>query len=164
MFKLIVLALAGLAAVSAYEVVQDDQGQEFFLVPLHRQRRQTSVDISKSNPGVRATVSHQGTIFNNGDHRLDGGAFASKQFRPSGPATVGGKLGYSHVPSGSGLNVGAQRTQRFGTDVSATGNANLWRRGNARLDAVGQYNRHFGGLGGTGRPNYYGGLQFSHRF
>lgn len=101
---------------------------------------------------------------NSNGHRLDGGAFASKQFRPSGPTTVGGQLGYSHTPSGSNLNVGAQRTQRFGTDLSASGTGNIWRNGNARLDAVGRYDRHFGGVGGTGRPNYYGGLQFTGRF
>ncbi|RZC32121.1 uncharacterized protein BDFB_011474 [Asbolus verrucosus] len=164
MYKLVVLALVSAAVVSAYDVVQDEEGQEFYLVPLHRQRRQTNIGISKENPGVRITAGHKGTVFDNGNHRVDGGAFASKQFRPSGPATVGGQLGYSHVPSGSNLNVGAQHTQRFGTDLSASGRGNLWRQGNSRLDAVGSYNRHYGGLGGTRRPNYYGGLQFNHRF
>ncbi|KAJ3646420.1 hypothetical protein Zmor_024009 [Zophobas morio] len=165
MNTILVFAFACFAASSAYNV-QDARGQEYYLVPLHRQRRQaTGVDIrGGAGGGVRTSLNHQGTIFNNGVHRLDGAASASKQFHPSGPLSVTGQLGYSHVPSGSGLNVGAQHTHRGGTDLSASGNANIWRRGNSRLDAVGNYNRHYGGPWGTGRPNYYGGLKFSHRF
>lgn len=59
-----------------------------------------------------------------------------------------------------------QNTHRFGTDVSAQGNLNLYRGNNGRttLDANAGYNRHFGGPGGTGKPNYGGGLQFNHRW
>ncbi|KAJ3646418.1 hypothetical protein Zmor_024007 [Zophobas morio] len=165
MNKLLVFVFACIAVSSAY-VVQVADGQEYYLVPLHRQRRQTTgVDISKgAGGGVRTTLNHQGTIFNNGVHRLDGAASASKEFRPSGPLSVTGQLGYSHIPSGSGLNVGAQHTHRGGTDLSASGNANLWSKGNSRLDAVGTYSRHYGGPWGTGKPDYYGGLQFTHRF
>ncbi|XP_044254662.1 uncharacterized protein LOC123005111 [Tribolium madens] len=127
--------------------------------------RQTSVDISGGGrSGTTVTAGHQGTILDKNGYRLDGGAFASKQFHPNGPATIGGQLGYTHTPSGSNLNLGASHTQKYGTDLNLQGVGNLWRNGNSRLDAVGNYGRHYGGPGGTGRPNYYGGLQFNHRF
>ncbi|XP_063901032.1 uncharacterized protein LOC135120597 [Zophobas morio] len=165
MNPILVLAFACFAVSSAY-VIQDRDGEEYYLAPLHRQRRQTTgFDISKeANGGIRTSANYLGTIFNNGVHRLVGGASISKEFRPSGPLSVAGQLGYSHIPSRSGLNIDVQRTSRGGTDFSATGNANLWRNGNSRLDAVGSYTRHYGGPWGTGRPNYYGGLQFSTRF
>lgn len=95
---------------------------------------------------------------------MTGGAFASKPFRPSGPATVGGNVNYNHLPSGSGIGVNAAKTPRFGTDLGVQGNANLWRKGNSRLDAVGSYQRHFGGQFGTGKPQAYAGLNFNHQF
>lgn len=122
------------------------------------------MQITPGNPGVRITGTHQGTIYSNGNHQVDGNAMISKAFRPSGPITTGGGLSYQHLPSGSGLNLNAQHTPKYGTDFSASGNANLWQRGNSRLDAVGNYGRHYGGFGGTGRPDYYGGLQYTHRF
>ncbi|KAK9870778.1 hypothetical protein WA026_009739 [Henosepilachna vigintioctopunctata] len=151
--------------VQTYEIAENENGEQFVMVPLPliRNRRQTSVDISHGQ-GTTITAGHQGTIFRNNKHQVIGGGFVSKQFHPKGPTTLGGNVGYQHVPSGSGLNVGASNTRGFGTDVSATGNANIWRKGNSRLDATGNYGRHFGGPGGTGRPNWGVGLNFNHRF
>lgn len=59
-----------------------------------------SVDISKSGQGTRVTVGHGGNLLDNRLHRLDASGFASKQFHPSGPLTVGGNLDYTHKPSG----------------------------------------------------------------
>lgn len=128
--------------------------------------RQTKIDVGGRGRTAVVTGSHQGNIFDKNGHRLDGGASVSKQFHPNGPATIGGKLGYSHTPSGSNLNVGASHTKKFGTDLSVDGRGNIWRsnNGNTRLDAVGNYNRHYGGRGGTGKPNYYGGVELNHRF
>ncbi|KAI7815566.1 attacin 2, partial [Rhyzopertha dominica] len=125
-----------------------------------------SVDISKSGQGTRVTVGHGGNLLDNRLHRLDASGFASKQFHPSGPLTVGGNLDYTHKPSGAGLGLGAQHTHRFGTDLSATGKVNLYRGNGGRttLDANAQYNRHFGGPFGTGKPNYGGNVIFTHRF
>ncbi|XP_045460543.1 attacin-B-like [Harmonia axyridis] len=156
-----------LAAGDTY-LVEDQFGSEYLMVPmpLQRQRRQTSVDIKKNPGGTQVTLGHKGTIFENDKHLVSGGGFVSKQFKPTGPTTLGGGLGYEHKPSGSGINLGASNTRGFGTDFSATGNANLWRSndGNTRVDAYANYDRHYGGPWGTGRPNYGGGLQFSHRF
>ncbi|XP_045460538.1 attacin-B-like [Harmonia axyridis] len=165
-----VFFLFGIFALAAGEtyLVEDQFGSEYLMVPmpLQRQRRQTSVDINKNPGGTQVTLGHKGTIFENDKHLVSGGGFVSKQFRPTGPTTLGGGLGYEHKPSGSGINLGASNTRGFGTDFSATGNANLWRsnNGNTRLDAYANYGRHYGGPWGTGRPNYGGGLQFSHRF
>ncbi|CAH0561510.1 unnamed protein product [Brassicogethes aeneus] len=153
-------------AAYGHEIVSSDDGELFYLVPVHRVRRQTTFDINKNGPGTRVTLGHKGTIYENPNHKVTGGAFASQQFRPTGPLTAGGNLGYQHKPSGSGLNVGADNTRGFGTNVNAQGNLNLLRshNGNTRLDATGGYSRHFGGVGGTGRPNYNAGLNFNHRF
>lgn len=58
------------------------------------------VDITKSGQGARVSIGHGGTILDNDRHRLDGSGFASKNFRPSGPLTVGGQLDYNHKPTG----------------------------------------------------------------
>lgn len=170
---LVILFAVCLAFVVAdYDLYQDEDGAQYVLVkledsepiPLQRQRRQTKVDVSKNGQGIRGTVSHTGTIVNNDRHRLDGTAFASKNFKPNGPITAGGNLDYLHKPSGSTVGIGAAHTPHWGTDVNANAKVNVWQKGNSRLDAVGQYGRHFGGPFGTGRPNAYGGIQFSHRF
>ncbi|KAK9870777.1 hypothetical protein WA026_009738 [Henosepilachna vigintioctopunctata] len=160
-------ALCLIAIVQGYYVAEDEFGENYVMVPLplSRQRRQTSVGIGRGmGGGTQVTLGHQGTIFQNDKHLVTGGGFASKQFRPVGPTTVGGNLGYQHIPSGSGINIGAQNTRHFGTDLQATGNVNLWRQGNSRLDASGSYGRHYGGPWGTGRPNWGVGLNFNHRF
>ncbi|KAK9870774.1 hypothetical protein WA026_009735 [Henosepilachna vigintioctopunctata] len=164
-----VIALVALFFVCAhaYEIAENEFGEQYVMVPLPlvRHRRQSSVDISHGAGGTTITAGHQGNIFKNDRHQVTGGGFVSKQlFHPTGPTTLGGNLGYQHIPSGSGINLGASNTRGFGTDVTATGNANIWRRGNSRLDATGSYGRHFGGPWGTGRPNWGVGLNFSHRF
>ncbi|XP_044748054.1 uncharacterized protein LOC123309153 isoform X6 [Coccinella septempunctata] len=166
--KSLVFIFGILALVAAEEsyFIEDQFGTEYLMVPLplSRQRRQTTVDINKTPGGTQVALGHKGTIFENDNHLVSGQGFVSKQFRPTGPTTLGAGLGYEHKPSGSGINLGASNTRGFGTDLSATGTANLWSKGNSRLDAYANYDRHFGGPWGTGRPNYGGGLQFTHRF
>lgn len=64
------------------------------------------------------------------------------------------------------VSVGAGHIHKQGTDFNVDAQANLWRSQNGRssLDANANYNRHYGGSGGTGRPNYGAGLNFRHRF
>ncbi|KAJ8922492.1 hypothetical protein NQ315_007520 [Exocentrus adspersus] len=122
---------------------------------------QTKWGISNSGFGA----SHTGTLFNNNNHRLDGTASASKNFGSHGlkPDQFGGRLDYSHNPSRTSAFVGADRTRHFGTDVSAGVKHNLYQNKNFGVDAVGSYNRHFGGPGGTGRPDGFVGIQASGR-
>lgn len=78
-----------------------------------RQNHQTSVNIK--DPGV-ATLSHQSTILNNGNHRLDGSGYVSKDLRGHGikPDAYGGGLDYLHKPSGSTLGVNTDHVRRGG--------------------------------------------------
>ncbi|KAK9870783.1 hypothetical protein WA026_009743 [Henosepilachna vigintioctopunctata] len=149
--------------VQTYEIAANEFGEHYLMVPLPliRHRRQTSVDISRGGGGTQVTAGHQGTIFRNDNHHVTGGGFISKQFHSTGPTTVGGNVGYQHIPSGSGINLGASNTRGFGTAVSATGNANIWSSGNSRLDLTGSYGRHFGGAWGTGPPDYEVALTFN---
>ncbi|CAH1183472.1 unnamed protein product [Phaedon cochleariae] len=122
-FGFVALCLAVAVAVPV-EVFEDDNGQEFLLVPVSRQKRQTKWGISNSGAGI----SHTGTIYSNGRHQLDGTASAAKNFPSHGlrPDQVGGRLDYTHNPSGSGAFVGADRTRNWGTDVSAGGKYNIY--------------------------------------
>ncbi|XP_019878924.1 attacin-A-like [Aethina tumida] len=158
------IVFAALIAFALAEVISDEEGNLYHLVPI-RVRRQTTWGIEKNGPGATAHVQHQGTIFQNDKHHVTGSAFGSKSF-PHGPLTVGGGARYNHIPSGSNVGVGVDHTPHFGTNVHADANVNLWRgnKGNTRLDAQGQYSKHFGGPWGNGRPNFGGGLTFTHRF
>lgn len=62
-------------------------------------------------------------------------------------------------------NVDVQRS-RGGTDLNAGVNGQIWQSQNGRSELNGGagYSRHYGGQGGTGRPNYNVGVQFTHRF
>ncbi|KAL3276704.1 hypothetical protein HHI36_012074 [Cryptolaemus montrouzieri] len=125
---------------------------------------ETSADVSKGPFGSQLTIKHGGTIYSDDKNRVTGGGFVSKPFHPVGPTTVGGNLGYEHIPTGSGINIGASNTHKFGTDVGASANANIWQEGNSRLDVSGNYSRHYGGPGGTGKPNWGVGMSFRHQF
>ncbi|KAI4463070.1 attacin c-terminal region [Holotrichia oblita] len=151
----IISTFAGVVHLPTYE------DEEYILVPISRVRRQTTGGVDSNG---RAFVSHTGTLVDNNRHNLQGTASASKQFKPNGPLTVGGALDYTHKPSGSTLGVGASNTRGFGTDVGATGKYNFYNKGGTSVFAEGNYGRHFGGPGGTGRPNYYGGFGISHRW
>ncbi|KAI4463069.1 attacin c-terminal region [Holotrichia oblita] len=140
-------------------VIRLPTDEEYVLVPMSRVRRQTTGGLDNSG---RAFISHTGTLVDNDRHHLLGNAFAAKQFRPDGPLTVGGSLDYTHPPSGSTLGVRASNTRGFGTDVAATGRYNFYNKGGTSVYAEGTYGRHYGGFGGTGRPDAYGGLGVSH--
>nr|QYL02208.1 attacin 2 [Lasioderma serricorne] len=167
MLKIFVIAFCVSCAFGyPYEIIEDDQGLQYIVVPSRVRR---DLDISKSGSGTRVTAGHGGTIFKNDRHQLDGSAYASqnfKHFKPAGPLTTGGELQYQHLPSGSSASLGATNTRGYGTDLSAQGNLNLYRSqdGRTTLDAYGNYDRHYRGPWGTGRPNYGGGLNLNHRF
>ncbi|KAI4463068.1 attacin c-terminal region [Holotrichia oblita] len=150
-----------------------DDNEEYVLVPVSRVRRiffithDTNTFFNRQTIGGvdnsgRAFISHTGTLVDNDRHLLLGSASAAKQFRPDGPLTVGGSLDYAHLPSGSTLGVRASNTKGFGTDVAATGRYNFYNKGGTSVYAEGSYGRHYGGPGGTGRPDAYGGVGISH--
>lgn len=124
--------------------------------------RQTQWGINQGGAGI----SHTGTLMNNGNHRLDGTASAAKNWGSHGvrPDQVGGRLDYSHIPSGSSAFLGADNMRGYGTDLNAGGKLNLHQTKNFGVDLTGQYGRHFGGPGGTGGPNYGVFLNANGRF
>ncbi|GJQ74947.1 hypothetical protein Trydic_g9574 [Trypoxylus dichotomus] len=159
--QLFFVCLCVASSIAGVLYVPAEEGEEYVLIPLSRVRRQTTGGVDSSG---RAFVSHTGTIVDNNRHHLTGTGFASKQFKPNGPLTTGGSLDYIHKPSGSTLGVGASNTRGFGTDVNAAGRYNFYNKGGTSVFAEGNYGRHYGGPGGTGRPNYYGGVGISHRW
>ncbi|KAL3265363.1 hypothetical protein HHI36_009569 [Cryptolaemus montrouzieri] len=160
---IVFLAVCAISCAQVYDFAEDEFGRQYIMVPLplSRQRRQTTYDISKTpKGGTNVQLGHKGTIFDDGNHKLDAGASVSKTFNPNSAPTYGGSLDYTHH-SGSGLSVGAKNTPGYGTDLGVQGKYNIWREGKATLDAVGSYNRHYGGPYGTQTPNWYGGVQLS---
>lgn len=132
---------------------------------IHRYRRQLTGGVQAGpNGGVQGTLGAAGTLYNNNGHNVDGHAQVSKNWNPRGPTAIGGGLDYQGPRGGASLDV--NHAHRFGTDVGASGNANLWKspNGMSRLDGTANYNRHFGGPGGRSSPNYGAGLNFNHRF
>ncbi|CAH1186465.1 unnamed protein product [Phyllotreta striolata] len=150
--KFLVLLAVSLtvAAAAPLAVFQDENGEEFALVPLQRQRRQTSWGANQSG----FSLGHKGTLFDNGNHKVDGTIGASKAWGSHGlkPDSYNGRVDYSHQRSGSGAFVSADRTPGWGTDVNAGAKYNFARGKNWNADVTGQYGRHFGGPGGTGKP------------
>ncbi|XP_076260692.1 uncharacterized protein LOC143196689 [Rhynchophorus ferrugineus] len=132
-------------------IVEDEDGQQFYLLPLGRSKRQTSWQIK--NPGI-ATISHTGTILNNPNHYVSGTGYLSKNLRGGGfaPETYGGNVGYIHKPTGSNLGVGADHTRGSGTNVHASGTYNFLKTKNGALGLTGEYGRNLGGPGG--KPNW----------
>ncbi|KAJ8933800.1 hypothetical protein NQ318_000589 [Aromia moschata] len=149
-FVLIAFLLA-VAAALPFEVVEDQEGEQYYVVPVSREKRQTKWGVSDSGFGI----GHKGTILNNDNHRLDGSAYAGKNWESHGvrPDQFGGRLDYAHKPSGASAFVGADNVRHFGTDVNAGVKYNLHHSKNWDVDLSGQYGRHFGGPGGTGNPN-----------
>nr|AYV99148.1 attacin C3 [Octodonta nipae] len=140
------------AAAMPYEIIEDEDGQQYYAVPISREKRQTKWNVNQSGVGI----SHTANIFDNNKHRLDGTASAAKNFNSHGlkPDQIGGRLDYNHKPSGAGAFVGADRTRGFGTDLNVGAKYNIHQSKNVGVDVTGQYGRHFGGPGGTGKPNY----------
>nr|CAD7423904.1 unnamed protein product [Timema monikensis] len=137
-----------------------------------RVRRQSvKVDATHSQGGgTLVSAQGAGTVWRSGDRQaqVDLNGHASRLYGGPGgnsPPTFGGGASYNHNNRG-GVGVDVSRTPGFGTQVSAQGEANLWRsrNGMTSLGATGSYSRNYGGPSGTGRPNYGGFLNFNHRF
>ncbi|XP_018563820.1 attacin-C-like [Anoplophora glabripennis] len=161
-YYVLLAVVAAVATALPVEYNEQEDGQEFYLVPVNREKRQTNWGISNTGLGA----SHAGTIFDNGNHRLDGSAYAAKNFGSHGlrPDQMGGRLDYAHMPSGSNAFIKADNARHYGTDVNAGAQYNFVHRKDLDVGVVGQYGRHFGGPFGTGRPQSYVGLTATGRF
>nr|AYV99146.1 attacin C1 [Octodonta nipae] len=136
-----------MAAAMPYDIVEDEDGQQFYAVPVSREKRQTQWGVNQAGAGI----SHTGNLFDNNNHRVDGTASAAKNWGSHGlrPDQVGGRLDYNHKPSGSSAFVGADNMRGYGTDVNAGVKYNIHQSKNLGVDLSGQYGRHYGGPGGT---------------
>ncbi|KAK9870781.1 hypothetical protein WA026_009741 [Henosepilachna vigintioctopunctata] len=169
MFKFTLLLFASFCALSnsiPLNLAEDENGEHYLMVPLSRTRRESdfSYDISKGRGGTRVELGQQGTVLQKGFHTINTGASVAKTFNPNSPTSFGANVGYAHERTGHGINVAAQRTPGYGTDLSVQGKYNIWKGGKASLDAVTSYNRHYGGPFGASKPNVYGGIQFTAPF
>ncbi|XP_076259197.1 uncharacterized protein LOC143195686 [Rhynchophorus ferrugineus] len=91
----------------------DNKGEDSYLLPLGRAKRQTSVQLK--SPGI-GTLSHKSIILDNRNHQLSGMGFVTKDFTRKGltPDILGGNLGYVNKPSGSKLGIGADSIRGYG--------------------------------------------------
>ncbi|KAG5899936.1 hypothetical protein JTB14_002487 [Gonioctena quinquepunctata] len=147
-FVFVTFCLA-VATALPFEVIEDEDGEQYYVIPVSRSKRQTKWGVSDTGFGA----SHTGTVFKNDNHQLDGTGSFGKNFRSHGIDQVGGRLDYTHTPSGSSAFLGADKTRGYGTDVAAGAKYNIYQNKNLDVDLTGQYGRHFGGPGGTGQPS-----------
>ena len=132
---------------------------------LHRVRRQEVFGGANHGPGgSTATLGVTAPLYNNNGHRVDGRGQVSKTWNPTGPTVVGGGLDYTGPRGGASLS--ADHNRHLGTNVGVDGRYNLYTSPNRRttIDANGGYQRSFGGMYGTSRPNYNVGVGLNHRF
>ncbi|XP_046383623.1 uncharacterized protein LOC124154134 [Ischnura elegans] len=81
--------------------------------------------------------------------------------QPGAPSPQGGQSG-----DRGGVEVGVSRGDGGSRRVEARGEGNVWQSndGRGRVDVHGHYSRDYGGRYGTQRPQYGGGIRYSHRF
>ncbi|XP_071440963.1 uncharacterized protein [Hetaerina americana] len=93
------------------------------------------------------------------------GARSRRSTQPGANVPQGG--GQSGGSSDRGqVDVSVSRGEGGGRRVEARGEGNVWQSndGRGRVDVHGHYSRDYGGRYGTGRPEYGGGIRYSHRF
>ncbi|KAJ8965669.1 hypothetical protein NQ317_015557 [Molorchus minor] len=161
----LVAALLAVAAAMPFDILEDEDGGQYYAVPVSREKRQQGgaspvATLSVNNRGGNALsdsgydLGHKGTIWSNNNHQVDGSGYASKNWGSHGikPDQWGGRVDYTYKPSSTSVFVGADRTPGYGTDASAGLKQNLYQNKNFGVDVTGQYGRHYGGPGGTGKP------------
>ncbi|XP_056640744.1 uncharacterized protein LOC130447770 isoform X2 [Diorhabda sublineata] len=150
--KSIILVLAITAAASSLpiDIIQDENDQEYLVIPLERQKRDLTWGANQNG----YSLGQKGTLWSNDHHQVDGEYGASKAWNSHGlkPDSYRGELDYSHKPSGSTAFVAAHRTPGYGTDGAAGLKYSIAQGKNYNVDLTGQYTRHYGGPGGTGKP------------
>ncbi|XP_046383618.1 uncharacterized protein LOC124154129 [Ischnura elegans] len=82
--------------------------------------------------------------------------------QPGAPSPQGG----GQSGDRGGVEVGVSRGEGGSRRVEARGEGNVWQSndGRGRVDVHGHYSRDYGGRYGTQRPQYGGGIRYSHRF
>nr|ABP97089.1 antibacterial peptide Cp1 [Copris tripartitus] len=151
-----VTCIASMAAALPYpEIVENEAGDVFQLVPLERVRRGSvygNVDIT--DPG-RLIVGAKGTPIDNANHRWDTHVFATDNIRHHSPLTVGGEASYLHKPTGSTAHLAGTRTEQWGTDLKASGRYNFFQDKTTNANVEAFASKHIGGFPGN-QPTDYG--------
>ncbi|XP_050302377.1 uncharacterized protein LOC126740406 [Anthonomus grandis grandis] len=148
MYKFFIFfALMAAAFSLPYPLVEDEDGEQYHLVPLSRVRRQQT-DYRLDSKG-NLFLGHKGTILDNQNHRLDGQGYVVKNVKGHGlsPDAHGGALDYLNKPTGLNLGVSANHVRHGGTKVGATGGWNFIQRKDAEVGISGRYDRVSGGPG-----------------
>ncbi|VEN33768.1 unnamed protein product [Callosobruchus maculatus] len=149
-----------------YEIAEDEEGQEYYMVPLSRARRspdtETSICVKEKSSGV----AHSGNIFDKNGHRLDGSAYANKDHHSPGikPDQFGGQWNYNHDPSRTSAFVGADHTKGYGTDAGAGIKHDIHRSKDFNVGVGVGAQKHYGGPGGDTRPQFGAFVRGSGRF
>ncbi|CAH1990087.1 unnamed protein product [Acanthoscelides obtectus] len=148
------------------EVAEDEDGEQYYMVPLSRTRRspQSQTGVSANQQGV--TLSHGGNILDRNGHTLDGSAYASKGYHSPGlrPDAFGGQLNYNHEPSRTSGYLGADHVRGFGTDARAGVQHDFYRNKNFNVGAGVGAERHYGGPYGNGPTQLGGFIRATGRF
>ncbi|CAH0545651.1 unnamed protein product [Brassicogethes aeneus] len=159
---LVFVAFLAWASALPLDIFEDDDGQQFYLVPMQRQKRDTTWDVAKGPGGTNVQLGQEGTIWAKGNHEIIGGGHASKNFNPNGPLVGGGSIGYHHIPTDTNIKASATHIPNWGTQADIKASRTLWAPDrNTKLEAFGGASQSFTKWGNT-RPEANVGLQFTH--
>ncbi|XP_046382259.1 uncharacterized protein LOC124153203 [Ischnura elegans] len=140
------------------------------LIPLQLHTRAEDEDLQPRDEDHTAQVDESGTDIeeiHEPPSELDPPAHVAPSIRsrrstqPGAPSPQGGQSG-----DRGGVEVGVSRGEGGSRRVEARGEGNVWQSndGRGRVDVHGHYSRDYGGRYGTQRPQYGGGIRYSHRF
>ncbi|XP_050302383.1 uncharacterized protein LOC126740413 [Anthonomus grandis grandis] len=149
MYKLLIsFALVAAAFSLPYPLVEDEDGEQYHLVPLSRVRRQQQTDYRLDSKG-NLFLGHKGTILDNDNHRLNGEGYLVKNVKGHGlsPDAHGGALDYLNKPTGLTAGLSADHMRHMGTKVGATAGWNFIQTKDAQVGISGRYDRISGGPG-----------------
>ncbi|XP_023026454.1 uncharacterized protein [Leptinotarsa decemlineata] len=151
-FLVVSFCLAFVAGVPI-EIYEDDGGNEYYIVPISRVRRDTNWDIR--GPGLTGVVKQDGTLLNGDNYHLDGSAYAAKDLKDlkglHKPELLGGDLKLTH-DNGLSAVLGADHVRGGPTDLKAGLNYDIYHDKQVDIDLDANYRQQFGGPFGPGKP------------
>ena len=156
------------------DIVQDEYGQEYYLLPVQqissRTRRDVTQPENKYPIETKWDVRPGGgevkqTLVNTKDHLATATLFGQRA-PDHGPLTTGQEFNYQHKPTASEFDLKAQNTRGWGDDLSARGTYNFFQTDDKRgkIGAYGDYSRHYGGPAGTLSPQWGVGIRGVYNF
>ena len=157
----IVLCLAVNILGYPLDVVQNEDGEAFALVPLSRVRRAEVYGHADITDPGRAFIGIKGTPIDNAEHRLDTNVYATKNILHHSPITKGAEASYLHIPTNSNLDLSIQNTPQMGTDFRASGKYNYFQDKTTNANVEAFYDRRWGGQPGSSRSDH--GIMFNFR-